>query len=354
VTAAGKHLALRYEDWPEGERRAWETAQRPASLFGEGTGRKRRPTTLAQMCRGYGLWLGWLQRQGLLERGGTPAARLTVKNLRGYLADLEQRVSSQTVASRFNDLNAVIRMIAPKADRTVLIRALRRLQKRARPSRDKRARMITPEALFWAGIRRMERVETERHAKRDVQAGRYRDGLIMALLACRPIRRGTLALMTLGRHLTRRGDSYVISLDESETKGGRDQEEELPRVLTPYIDHYLDHYRPVLLRGHQSDAVWISTYRDALSEESHYSRFRAATKEELGIELCPHLARDIAGTGIATERPELVGLVPLVLDHADVRTAQHHYVHARRIDASRVQGNDLLVQIAEALSDQGT
>ena len=35
--------------------------------------------------------------------------------------------------------------------------------------------MITPVALFQAGLRRMERVETERHAKRDVQAGRYRE-----------------------------------------------------------------------------------------------------------------------------------------------------------------------------------
>src|SRR5690606_24881627 len=112
--------------------------------------------------------------------------------------------------------------------------------------------------------------------------------------------------------------------DESETKARHDQEEELPPVLTPYIDRYLDHYRPVLLRGHQSDAVWVSTYRGALSEERLYQRFRAATLEELGIALYPHLARDIAATGTVMERPDLAGLVPLVLDHADGRTAAKH------------------------------
>lgn len=348
----GKRLALPYEDWPAADRRAWERAQRPAPLFWDGLVRQLSAKTLAQMRKGYGLWLGWLAREGRLDESSRPGSRITIGNLRDYLADLQGRVSSQTVASRFNDLNATIRMIDPTADRTVLMRALRKLQKRARPVRDKRARMISPEALLKAGIRRMERVETEHHAKRDVQAGRYLDGLIMALLACRPIRRGTLVAMRLHQHLTRRDDRYVILFDESETKAGRDQEEELPPALTPYIDRYLDHYRPVLLRDHQSDAVWVSAYRGPISEERLYQRFCAATLEELGVALCPHLARDIAATGTVMERPDLAGVVPLVLDHVGSRTAAKHYVHARRIHASRVQGEDLLIQIAEALEEE--
>ena len=350
----GERLALAYEGWPASDRRAWERAQRPAPLFGDSTARKRSPKALAQMRKGYGLWLGWLAREKRLDEASRPGARITVENLRAVRAARQGRVSWQTVASRFNDLNAVIAMITPNADRRALMRGLRRLQGRARPSRDKRARMVTPVALFRAGLRRMERVETEHHAKRDVQAGRYRDGLIIALLACRPIRRGTLAMMRLDEHLTRRDDRYVISFDESETKGGRDQEEELPPVLTPYVERYLDHYRPVLLRGHHSEAVWVSTYRGAMSEERLYQRFRAATMEELGIALCPHLARDIAATGTVMERPDLAGLVPLVLDHEDDRTADKHYVHARKIQASRVQGEDLVIQIAEALEEQET
>lgn len=352
MPAHGPRLALRYEEWPEGERRLWEQATRSSSPFDEHATRPRSAKTLTQMAKANSLWLGYLDRHGTLDPAARPGQRITIANMRSFHDELAARVASSTVASRFNDLNAVIGMLDPSADRTMLKRALRRLQRRARPTRDKRARMVAPATLLQAGLKRMQRVEDEHHAKADVKALRYLDGLIMSLLACLPNRRGTLAAMELGRHLNKQGDRYVVSFDETETKNHRAHEDELPPELTPYIDRYLDHYRLVLLRGRASTAVWISSYRGPLSEQSHYMRFRAATKEELGHELCPHLARDIAATGIATERPELVGIIPVVLDHADERPAQKHYNHARKIDASRIYGADLLEQIAEARNEE--
>jgi integrase/recombinase XerD len=142
------------------------------------------------------------------------------------------------------------------------------LARRAPPSRAKRERMIAPSLLFAAGLARMDRVYHEHHRKRDVTSVRFRDGLMMAILAARAFRRGNLQQMRLDRHITRTDGAYVCSFSTEETKNSRELIEPLPMALTAYIDRYLAEIRPALLRGHVSDAFWISTYRTALSEQS--------------------------------------------------------------------------------------
>ena len=344
-------LALPLAEWPEADRAAWRAARTCAGLFAEnGAAARWKPKTAKQVEKGYALWLGFLGRRGLLDPGALPGARLTEPNLRPYVADLQCRVAPQTIVSRLRDLSVAVRVMDPGADRSLLQRALRRLSRDAVPRRDKRARLVTPRRLRDAGLARMARVQTEHHPKIDVTAGRYRDGLMMALLACVPVRLGELARMRLGHHLRKAGERYLLAYDPGETKAGRPTEVELPMMLTPWFDRYLEIYRPVLLRGQSSDAVWISTYRDAMSEHTISLRFCAATREEIGMEINPHLARDIVATGIAEERPDLVGILPMVLDHADDRTVQKYYNHARRLVASRVYSAEMLAQVKEALA----
>jgi integrase len=229
----------------------------------------------------------------------------------------------------------MIRALDPHADRALVKRMQATLARRASPSRAKRERMIAPAILFAAGLARMDRVEHEPHRKHDVRNVRYRDGLMMAVLAARGFRRGNLQQMRLEQHITRTDGVYLCSFSPSETKNHRPLIEPLPMALTPYIDRYLAEIRPALLRGHVSDAFWISTYRAPLSEQSIYTKVCAATEEELGIRLNPHLFRDALATGVATDDPEHIGIVPRLLGHADPRTAERHYIHARAITASR-------------------
>jgi hypothetical protein len=65
---------------------------------------------------------------------------------------------------------------------------------------------------------------------------RYRDGLMMAILAARAFRRGNLAQMRVGRHISKIDDIYVCSFTAAETKNRRELVEPLPAALTPYID----------------------------------------------------------------------------------------------------------------------
>jgi hypothetical protein len=125
--------------------------------------------------------------------------------------------------------------------------------------------LVTDDAIVWA----------------------IRCGLLMAILAARAFRRGNLAQMRVGKHITKIDGVYVCTFTAAETKNGRELVEPLPVTLTRYIDRYLDEVRPALLRGHASDAFWVSTYRAALSEQSIYTKICAATEEELGVRARP-------------------------------------------------------------------
>jgi integrase len=229
----------------------------------------------------------------------------------------------------------MIRVMDPEADRALVRRMQATLARRAPPSRAKRERMIAPSVLFAAGLARMDRIDRDRHRKHDVRHVRYRDGLMLAILAARAFRRGNLQQMRVDHHISRIDGIYVCTFSAAETKNRRELVEPLPLALTPHIDRYLDEIRPALLRGHVSDAFWVSTYRAALSEQSIYTKVCAATEEELGVRLSPHLFRDALATGIATDDPEHIRIASRLLGHADPRTTERHYIHAQAITASR-------------------
>jgi integrase/recombinase XerD len=165
--------------------------------------------TVRQAEKGYGLWLGFLARHGRLDPDARPGARLTREALTLFGKELLARVAAQTAASRVRDLSVMIRAMDPDADRSLVSRMQATLARRAPPSRAKRERMIAPSLLFAASLARMDRVDHEHHRKRDVRSVRYRDGLMMAILATRAFRRGNLAQMRVGQHISRINGVYA-------------------------------------------------------------------------------------------------------------------------------------------------
>jgi integrase/recombinase XerD len=329
-------LSLDVAEWPARDRTAWAAARQPAGPLDDGgLAAGWSAKTIRQSEKGYGLWLGCLARHGRLDPDAAPGARLTRATLTRFGNELLARVAPQTAASRVRDLSVMIRVLDPDADRSLVRRMQANLARRAPPSRAKRERMVAPALLFAAGLARMDRVEHEQHRKVDVRNVRYRDGLIMAILAARAFRRGNLAQMRVGLHISKIDGVYVCAFTAAETKNRRELVEPLPAALTPYIDRYLAEIRPALLRGHTCDAFWISTYRTPLSEQSIYTKICVATEEELGVRLSPHLFRDALATGIATYDPEHIRMASRLLGHADQRTTERHYIHAQALRASR-------------------
>jgi integrase len=179
-------------------------------------------------------------------------------------------------------------------------------------------------------------------------AVRYRDGLLIALLAYRPVRRRNLAMMRLGRHLMKVGGSWRIVFGAEETKTHVPYEAVLLAALGARLERYLDLHRPVLMRGRQEagnpdappihpelDAVWVSEVGTQLSYQALGIQIFVRTRREFGRGLFPHMFRDCVATAVAVDNPKHIGDASLILGHSEHRTTEKHYNHARSLDASR-------------------
>ncbi len=320
---------MRLSEWPALDRTAWVTAVADGDILsGRGPAAHWRPETRRSVISAYGRFLTFLERNGWLDRAAGPDARLNPDRLRAYLAELSETIAPVTISSRIIGLAEALRVMLPGAVYPYLNLARRRLKARARPTRNKRARIAPVQELVDLGFALIDRAETGAFDRDVWRACTYRDGVTILLLACRPIRRANLAAMELGKHLVKTGDGYRIAFDGSETKNHRPYERPLDAKLTPFIDRYLDHYRPILLGPSASNHVWISWRHVPMSDCNLYGKIVGHTKEALGHAVCPHLFRDSAITTLGEQEPEHVWLGMSLLHHTDPRITEKHYNHA--------------------------
>src|SRR4029077_11929260 len=123
-----------------------------------------------------------------------------------------------------------------------------------------------------------------------------------------------LAGLTLGRHLEKVGETWVVHIAPEETKTGTPLEFPWPKLLVPALQVWLERWRPVLCSRtgrwpqRAKAALWVSCYGSPMSMKGIYDRIVGITREALGVAINPHLFRDIAATTIAYADPERVRL----------------------------------------------
>ena len=86
-----------------------------------------------------------------------------------------------------------------------------------------------------------------------LRACNYRDGLIVALFAARPIRLANMTEMTIGRQLLADNDRWLCRFTADEMKDDRPLAFSIPDTLCPYLEIYLNVYRPLLLKCNRHD-----------------------------------------------------------------------------------------------------
>ena len=327
-------------DWPEQDRTLWEQTLRPATdvLGITGHGSHWRPTTRRTLESSYGRWLAFLMDRNACLDDELPGLRVREGLLRAYIEELTSQVASATLAGRIRDLSIVIKCLDPTFDDARLLRVRQKLKSRAKPTSDKRMRLVSPGDLISLAIQLMERAEQDLALRQDWRACLYRDAVVILLLVFRPLRRSNLAELKLGQSLLEENGHFRIELDGSAMKNHQPYSAALPDVLTAPFQRYLDHYRPILLRGRVCDDLWISSRGHPLTDACIYGKLTSLTSKELSVAISPHLFRDIAVTDLGEQDPELVRLAQTLLHHADARTTETHYNHAREQHAvSRYQ-----------------
>jgi len=229
--------------------------------------------------------------------------------------------------------------MAPDADWAWLKPVIARLKLMATPVRCKRQQIVPSSELLELGIKLMAESGDPEAITTWQQATQYRDGLMIALLACNPLRRKNFMAIEIGKHLVERANGIWLCFDRSETKNGALIEQPFPDHLEPYLRAYLQHVRPALCRqtSHRDPRfafraagahLWVSKTGSALSPEVFYKGLLKRTAKEFGHSVNPHLFRDCLITQLATEDPDHIQIAALLLGHKTHYTADRYYNHA--------------------------
>ena len=180
-------LSLAVDDWPQIDRERWRHALAPAGfLEADKPASHWSPARRRIGEQAYGQWLAFLYRENVLDPACSAGERASEDRLRVFIAGLQDRVSPMSVAMMVGALLRMLTVLEPKHDWHWLARVYNHLKQTARPSRDKLAYMVPASDLFDLGIRLM--TTHDEGARPHHRAIRYRDGLLIALLICCPMR----------------------------------------------------------------------------------------------------------------------------------------------------------------------
>jgi integrase/recombinase XerD len=291
---------------------------------------------------GYGRFLGWQKQIGDLELVTDPVSRVTPDSVSAFMRHMDESgLSSVSIGMQIGVLSSIVQAFAPDADWSWLRRKYWRQKHRAKPSHDKRTRCVPSAALYALGVDLMETAaDGSRHVQPFFAASQYRDGLIIALMAARPLRIRNFQDIELQRTLVYRSGIYWLVFDEDETKTGRPIDVEIPSQLTPYIDRYLAVHRNSLLCKRPNGtkptmAFWVSRSGQKMQEPAMRTNIKSRTTSAFGHAINPHLFRDCAATSFATDDPEHVRCIAPLLGHTTLATSDKHYNQATMLTAVR-------------------
>lgn len=341
-------------EWPVKDREAWEAILRPAGFLEQASPAAGwAPDTRRAVAKSYGRLLGWLTETGQLDSDAGPLERIHPALVNSFVAHLRGLNADRTVITRLIHLEMLARMLAPTCDWSFLRRWQRRLEPEVRDISRKLRRLRRADDCVELGFRLMRQARFKGTAPASWrQSVLYRDGLMLALLALRPLRLGNFTGLTLDRHLLRRDGTWWIHIPKAETKTRRRPiDEPFPECLVEPLETYLRQVRPALIahrpgRGDAPSArLWVASEGRPLPERTVHGRIALRTRAAFGQPMNPHLFRDAAATTFAVSAPEQVREAAALLGHADFRTTEAYYRLSQSVVACRVH-QEILAQLA--------
>jgi integrase/recombinase XerD len=168
-----------------------------------------------------------------------------------------------------------------------------------------------------------------------------RDGLIIALLALVPLRRGNLLSLAMGTCLIKNADQWTILITSKKSKNHDTLEYALPEMLVPHLQAYLEVHRPVLTKqvnrwkADTGNHLWVSSHGSPMTEMAIYDAIAKRTKAAFGTAINPHLFRDEAATALAIHDPAHVRSAAPLLGLRQLSTTERYYQQAQSLEAQR-------------------
>ena len=344
-----KHLPL--DQWPAADHEAFRRAYMPGDLFDgtAGPGAHLSEGSRQIIRTAWRRWLGFLAQRFPDALDLPPADRIASDRVRAFIQFLCDEVRLTSAGVDIDGLTRGAALIAPERDWTWLRTIRNRLVAAARPE-DRFPRLVPPARLLDLGIRMMEEALQKPPSPRQAREIHYRDGLIVAFLSLYPVRRRSLAALTLGRHVALDDDGVTILLEADDTKSGRSDSVRFPKAIARHFRIYIDEIRPRFPGADAHDGLWASRQGRPLCDGQLYSIARKTVGRAFDQFMGLHDFRRAAGTYLATTAPEKIGLLPGVLQHATPEVGERHYNLARSLEASRRYAGRVSLARAESSS----
>ena len=334
-----KHLPL--EHWPKADHDAFDAAYRSGDIFDEsrGPGAHHSEGWRRMIRTTWRRWLGFLTDHYPADLMKPSVERITPELVRAFVEHLSSEVRPTTVAIAVAHIYAAACLFAPERDWRWLASLKARLASRC-SAEDRFDRLVPAWHTLDLGIVMMEEADTLQTVDRQ-QERHYRDGLIIALISVWPIRRRSIAGLSVSRHVEVDADGINLLLYPEDTKSKRGESFRIPDELLPYLLRYLKEIR-LRFRGYRPhDGLWASSKGCPLSAGRIYDLVRARIMARFGKDMGLHDFRRAAATFIATDAPAQIGIIPGVLQHASPYAGEQHYNLAGSVEASRRFGAHL-------------
>lgn len=333
MKGAGRVMHL--SDWPERDRLAWEARFVNIDVFDyDNPAASWSQQYRSLIAVSYGRWLAYLDKQGKLDSGATPFDRATPEAVAGFVEQLKTELRPLSLRTYVKDLCKALQVIEPDRDWEWLLIIVSQIWRETRPTR-RTAPVVPADRLYALGFELMEKADRSSRMRRFERAVYYRDGLMIAFLAARPLRRANIAGLRLGKHLTRSGPVWAIFVPAEETKVGRAIEARLPTDLREPLERFLQAHRPRFPGFADHDHLWPSIHGGPLGPSGVYGITTRRTRVALGVSVYPNLFRVAAATTIAINDPAHFREARQLLGHTFLSTTERFYNRAQTIDASR-------------------
>jgi integrase/recombinase XerD len=299
--AISRCYRLSYAAWPEEDRRLWEEKAKEADLFSEERPLSRLPAKRRYTAKSdYSAFLGFVATQYPGRLKLAPGARVDRDLVVDWVQRLLQQYRGTTVKIMVDSLRLLLTAFCEVGDWSWLRAIANRAISIGRP-KPKKERM-TSDVLYALGIRLMDTAMAEeasavvampvrRHPTR------YRDGLMIALLAECPLRRRAFANLQVGKQLVKSGGLWALAIPAEDTKTRVPLEYPISANLSARIDTYLLNFRSRWLTAESDDDfLWLSLRGRPLSGAHIAISLARRTSDAFGFVVGPHRFRHAAAT----------------------------------------------------------
>jgi len=343
---ANRQLAFR--DWPDEDRSSWEAAFRAGEFLDEGgAGVHLAPASRAALKAAYGHFLGFLAERHPHLLALPMAERVDRDIIATYVEQLRRTRRDSSIVTTLHHLRLSLKLLCQATDWSWLHTVTKRINVQAR-GKPQRHHLVTSERLYALGFELMNAAMGDLDQAGSIAketAFKYRDGLLIALLAAVLLRRRTLTALRIGTHLLKSGNAWALDIPAADMKNRRAQEFPISPALSDSIDIYLKTFRAHIPGANAHDGLWASNKKRPMDDGTIYDMVCRRTREAFGFAVNLHRFRRAGVTFWSIHDPKNVRGTKDLLGHSSFDTmTERFYTMAQ----SRVAGHALARAISNA------